>query len=326
MRLIFGICIGFSLWVTGATGQTWSDPNNQSRTPGYDRPKDDGRLDELTKSLNTLLDKGERERLADPWFLKELRELVARYHQPWSRTLLSDDFSARGTKPKQPWRIVSGEYRVDWRYGLRSIVRPTERSAAAAQPDTSSQNQQGDAVQQLFGALLNQALKGAQNRDQNTSGNKTASQVDQRASAEIQAAFPLSNSFSITGDLTVRPFDGADGARFGLGVYQGQKGAGYRLILANNASKGETRLRLIRVNGRGGVSVIDQVQVKFSFDPEDPTPLTWTRGTNGDMTVSIQGQAILQTSDRAFKDPFDGFFIRNRRGDIALRRIQIDGI
>ena len=76
MRRLTAICLAWALWATGAQAQTWSNPNE---SPAYGSPpsgagaKDDTRIQEFTKALQDLLDKGERERLADPWFLKDLR-------------------------------------------------------------------------------------------------------------------------------------------------------------------------------------------------------------------------------------------------------------
>lgn len=43
------------------------------------------------------------------------------------------------------------------------------------------------------------------------------------------------------------------------------------------------------------------------------------------MEVAIRGTSILRTTDRGFRDPFDGAIIRNRLGDIAVWRVEISG-
>lgn len=307
-----------------ARAQGWSNPDRtQYRDERRDGDAEESRLRELTGALNKMLDKGERERLADPWFLKDLRDLVGKYHRPWSVVLLRDDFSARGTAPQAPWRTVSGEFRVDWRYGLRSLALPQRRHAESPRTEGTEQTQQGDAVQQLFGALLNQALKGAQ-QDQASSSGRTQDRGD-GGTAEVLAPVAISNAFSIAAEVTLRPLRGAERNRFALGVYQGQSRAGYRLIVSSDLARAESRLRLLRVNGRGGASIIDQVDLNLRFDAETPAALLWTRTQAGDMQVAIDGKQVLQVSDRGFRDPFDGFLLRNRSGDLALRRIRIDG-
>lgn len=327
MRLIPLIILGLCLNLPSGNAQSWSNPDRTEYRQDRNTP-DDGRLGELTKAIQELLDKGERERLADPWFLKDLRDLVNRYHRPWSRTLLTDDFSARGTRPQAPWKIVNGEFRVDWRYGLRALVLPSRRSAASQPQAPSNQNQQGDAVQQLFGALLNQALKGAQqeNSANNSDNDRRSAGVGRDGIAEIAAPKALSNAFAITIGVTARPLSGSDGTRFSVGVYQGQNGAGYRVVALADGNEQQTRVRLLRINSRGGRSVIDEVVADFRLDPELPTILKWTRTPSGEMGVQVGEKQIMRTVDRGFKDPFDGFLLRVGSGDLALRHIRIDGI
>ena len=63
------------------------------------------RLQALIKELKSQLDRGERERLIDPWFLRDLRGTLRNYEWPWSKRLLADDFSGRGPAPDPPWRV-----------------------------------------------------------------------------------------------------------------------------------------------------------------------------------------------------------------------------
>ena len=95
---------------------------------------------------------------------------------------------------------------------------------------------------------------------------------------------------------------------------------GYESIIAGEDKSEQTFLRLIRVNGREGAAIVEKATVKFRFDPETLTTLLWTRHTNDEMEVTILGTSILRTSDRGFRDAFDGAIIRNRLGDIAVWR------
>ncbi|MEC8370357.1 MAG: hypothetical protein VXZ99_06020, partial [Pseudomonadota bacterium] len=86
-----------------------------------------------------------------------------------------------------------------------------------------------------------------------------------------------------------------------------------------------TVLGLIRVDGRGAAPIVEKATVKFRFDPETPTTLLWTRHPNDEMEVAIRGTSILRTSDRGFRNAFDCAIIRNRSGDITVRRVEISG-
>lgn len=321
MRILLIAAVAVSLMSANVAAQTWSNPDR--RDDGERRTaQEDTRLHELTKGLNELLDKGERQRLADPWFLKDLRDLVNRYHRPWSRMLLSDDFSARGPEPQAPWRVIRGEFRIDWRYGLRSIALPARRQATS-NASTGQQGAQGDAVQQLFGALLNQALKGAQQGEREQTASTAASTG---GLTEIAAPVSISNAFAIETEMTVRALTGSEPTRFSLGVYQGQNVAGYRVTFLQGDTRTKSQVRLLRLNGRGGAAIIDEIDTDIRFAPEAPMRMTWTRTKAGEMKVRIDKKPLIAVVDRGFRDPFDGFLLRNESGDLALRNIRIDGI
>ena len=51
--------------------------------------------------------------------------------------------------------------------------------------------------------------------------------------------------------------------------------------------------------------------------------IEWARSVTGSMTVSLDGTALIQTSDTRLRDPFDGFGITNLGGDYAVRSISV---
>ena len=56
-----------------------------------------------------------------------------------------------------------------------------------------------------------------------------------------------------------------------------------------------------------------------------PHTLQWSRDGRGTMKVSLDGKALMQVTDRRFKDPFDGLVVVNAAGDFALRRVVLNG-
>ena len=52
-----------------------------------------------------------------------------------------------------------------------------------------------------------------------------------------------------------------------------------------------------------------------------PKTVLFTRDDVGDMNVSIDGTVVLTANDRAFRDGFDGFIVRNGGGDYVLKSI-----
>ena len=119
--------------------------------------------------------------------------------------------------------------------------------------------------------------------------------------------------------------NGSGALLFELAVYQGRNRVGYEPIIAGEDKSEQTFLRLIRVNGREGAAILEKATVTLRFDPETPDTLFWTRHPNDEMEVAIRGTSILRTSDRGFRNAFDGAIIRNRSGDITVRQVEISG-
>ncbi len=94
------------LWAAPAQAQG-VEPGNQVQT--------------LVNELRAELDRAEKDRLADPWFLRDLRQILDRYDLPWQVRILHDDFSGQGPGPDAPWRVTAGEFLIDWRHGLRTV-------------------------------------------------------------------------------------------------------------------------------------------------------------------------------------------------------------
>lgn len=279
--------------------------------------RDTARLQELTRSLIELLDRGARERLADPWYLRDLRDLIERYHWPWGRILLSDDFSTRSPRPAAPWRILAGDFRLDWRYGLRSVVEPPRRWQRRSERQQSG----GDPIGQLFGQILRQALD--PNQQQQAA---RPDQARQREYAAIVAPIEIPNVFAVELALTARALRQDGRGRFAIGPYLGSEAeAGYRLVFSAGGQADEPSLQLMRLGHRGGRAMIDFAAKPVVLDPETPRTILWTRRQDGLMTVSVDGAEVIRIRDRGFRRPFEGLLILNRRGDYAIRQIRVDG-
>lgn len=292
------------------------------------QPTSNDTLDRLIDELNALLDKGERERLADPRYLRELRDSVGKYHYPWRRELLHDDFAGQGPTPGAPWRVTEGEFVVDWRYGLRSVVEPKAMPQAAPvqesqQPPAPSSTE--DATKALLGAILQGAIGSQQSRsepEQQSAPEPTPEPTPDKAI--VEAEVPITNAFALEIDLTARSLSVSAPQHLQLGPYQGrgETRAGYRLILNPQSTPG---VILLSISSSGGSAVIETYQGELGFADNQPHKLSWTRDTGGSMLVSLDGTDLLSTKDRRFQDPFDGLIVINGGGDYALREIKIEG-
>lgn len=314
-----------------ALSQTWSNPDAPSNSTQSNKatteqdPSNAGELAPFLEELNALLDRGEKERLADPWYLRELRELVAKYANPWNTLLFRDDFSSRSRVPKKPWRVTQGEFLIDWRYGMRSVVEPA--------PSQSNQRIQSSDPKDLARILLGTILSGSANQSSGTPQNQAPKGP---AFAAIQAETRLTNAFAIDLEISAQDLRDASSGRgangFEFGPYQGKNAAaGYRLSYtapnSNGASNEEKQgsLKLLRISQRRGVGVIEFGSKPVNFEDGEPHHVLWTRDLQGRTVVLVDGVTIIDTVDRSFRDPFDGLVYINRGGDYSVRQVAIAG-
>ena len=83
-----------------------------------------GALDALARELEALIDEAESARAADPRFLQDLRDMIAAHvaeAEP-REALIRDDFSDGDYTDDPGWEVVSGDFSVDRRLGLRTTI------------------------------------------------------------------------------------------------------------------------------------------------------------------------------------------------------------
>jgi len=276
------------------------------------QPTGQGQIEELIDELKIQLQRGERERLIDPWFLRDLRLTIGRYEYPWGKRLFSDDFSGRGPQPDPPWQVTAGEFLIDWRYGLRSVVKP-RRQAREERGATEE-----EAVGQLLGELLREAMRGKE--EQQRPADVTPAEPGFAAAI---APVMITNAFALRLEMTSRPVEGTVAPRFEMGPYQGKEASvGYRLVYTPGTTPS---LELISVSARGTVSTIELYGKPLELEDGQVHVIEWTRAVDGLMVIRVDGNEVMNVADRRFRDPFEGFAVVNSGGDYALRSITIDG-
>ena len=302
-------CFALAAIAVGATTSSWP-AGAQSNPAGGDK-----KLEALVKELKDELKRGERERLIDAWYLRDLRKILGRYANPWSTRLFSDNFSGRGLQPDPPWQVIAGEILIDWRYGLRTVV---ESHVQQRQKQSSDKDQ----MKQIFGQLLRQALTDKQG-DQ---GAQQPSSPSDPGFAVAIAPVRITNAFALRVELTSRVVHGVAEPRLEFGPYQGANAsAGYRLAYTPGATSRTPSLELLRLSSRGGFSTVEFYDKPVTLEDGNAHVIEWTRTGRGRMLVKIDGAEIMNVIDRSFRDPFDGVALVNSGGDYALRSITIDG-
>jgi hypothetical protein len=306
-------CLALAAMAVGAT--TWSGP----AAAEADAAGEGKQLRALIEELKAQFDRGERERLIDPWYLRDLRQVLGRYENPWTKRLLSDDFSGRGPQPDPPWRVTAGEFLIDWRYGLRSVIEPP--APVQAQPQQPKSDK--DPMKQLLGQLLQQGLQGQQAQQQEQ---QAAPPPGAPGFAAAIAPVKITNAFALRLELTSRSVQGLTEARFEFGPYQGANAsAGYRLAYSPGAAPGVPSLELLRLSSRGATSTVELYDQPLKLEDGKAHVIEWTRAPGGHMVVRVDGAEVMNVTDRSFRDAFDGVALVNSGGDYALRSIRIDG-
>jgi hypothetical protein len=283
------------------TYSTWKNPDVAAANAE--------KLEEVLIKLNTLIDKAEKAKAADPVFLQDLRNLVTEATGP-SYKLVFDDTFADGNFTAGPvWQVSAGEYWIEKGWGLRTSVDAAAAAKAQAQPKKVTGEQ---AAAALFGQLLNQAIGGKQQAQQ---------AAPPPAEAVIHTNAQISNSFT----MSVNVYTGSNQGDIEVAAFQGQfKGSatspGYRLKL-----NPQGRIELLRVSSRGttvigGTNELPQLHDKKFHN------LSWTRGSDGTMTISIDGTVLLSAADLGFKDAFAGVAIINKGGDYIFKHVRVDGV
>ena len=305
--VLFSLVLG----VSAAHAQQTVD-TDQTVSPG-----ESDRLEALIKELNTQLGRGERERLIDPWFLRDLRQTLAGYEWPWGKRLLSDDFSGRGPQPDPPWKVTKGEFLMDWRLGLRSVVKQRTRVRQSEQTRSSEKV----AVGQLFGQIFQEAFQ-VKPKEQK----REPERQSEPGYATVIAPVAITNAFAVRLEMTSRSLEDVSEPRFEFGLYQGKETlTGYRLAYMLGAKAGAPSIELVRLSPRGTVSTIELYEQPLKLEDGKTHVIIWTRDRRGRMVVKIDDNQVIDVTDRRFRDPFDGFTVVNGGGDYALRSLTIDG-
>jgi hypothetical protein len=55
----------------------------------------------------------------------------------------------------------------------------------------------------------------------------------------------------------------------------------------------------------------------------EPHTVVWTRGGDGAMKVTVDGETVIQVTDRGFSDPFAGLVVHNSGGDYGFDSLVI---
>lgn len=277
----------------------WSNPS----APAQPAPRSDRSVDRLVKKLNKLIDEAEAARAADPRFLADLRALTRRHAWPWRKRIVSDDFSDGDYLRNPAWRATGGGFHVSSYGGLRTRFVTTAATV-------SREDEQQDVRGALLGSILDQMTR----RDRQTAS--PAPRVHGPSRLTLAATIP--NAFAVEFSIATTA---RRGGRIEFGVTQSRQLHGYRIAYNPGSSQPIELLRL----GSRGVAVLETVRRPLELADGKLHTIQMTRDRAGEMTVRVDGRAVIRIVDQAFRSRFEGVVMVNKGGDYTIRSISVDG-
>lgn len=262
---------------------------------------DNATTQKLVNELKKLTDQAERDRSGSYHLIDQLRDLTARYDQPWDRRVLFDDFRDGDFLHNPVWHNNSDDFWVTRSIGLR-----TELNSQAVQPQTQHDTSPEAAI---IGMILGT----------NRQHNQVQQTAPRHVRADLSTAISISNAFSMTMNISAMGRGNQSGS-FEFGPYQGQNmESGYRLMYQAGT---RPALKLLRYRHNTS-AVIDIYDAGNLLEDGNMHKLNWQRSIDGLMTVSLDGRRLIQVRDRSYRDPFNGLVMTNRGGDYGIRSVSV---
>ena len=289
-------------------------------------------LEALARELEALIDEAENARAADPRFLQDLRDKIAAHVADAAprEALIRDDFSDGDYTDDPRWDVVSGDFSVDSRLGLRTTIPLSGADTETMRLSLDTILETKDELLDKGGELLD---KGKDTVGDLISGEKSFGDLlggddeeevkedtglDGPEPAEIVLEADIPNAFAL--ELEMLSGIAHKDAQFEIDLFQGRGGAsGYRLSYLAGDDPG---LLLSRF-GRRGAEVIGEHDDALTLEDGQSHMVVLVRESDGTMTATVDGSKLIRVKSSALEDPFGGVSLVNGGGDYAIRSIAI---
>ncbi len=287
-------------------------------------------LQRLIEDIRELLDRAEQERSADPWLIRDMRAVLDEYDWPWTKDIYAVDFTRAADGLPRPWRVMTGTFTVDRTLGLRTLVPRQEPQAAAQeqpQQEAEQPRERGERMRDLLGRMLEEAVRPEGEQAESQQQQQQGRQASREEPAQGRATAPLdiTNAFALRVEFSVRAVSGTGGG-FAIGPYQGEAGeAGYRLIYHPEPRGKDAAFELVKRSPRGTESTVEFHKGEVAVEDGASHAILWTRDRDGRMQIDLDGQTLIEATDRGFADPFRGLVMVNTGGDYAVRSLVVKG-
>ena len=290
-------------------------------------------LEALARELEALIDEAEDARAADPRFLQDLRDKIAAHVADAAprEALIRDDFTDGDYTDDPRWEVVSGDFSVDRRLGLRTTIPLSGADTETMRLSLDTIRDKGDELLDKGSELLD---KGKDTVSDLISGEKTFGDLlggdDEEAKedtgpigpepAEIVLEAEIPNAFAL--EVEIMSGIAHKDAQFEIDLFQGRAGtSGYRLSYMPGDDPG---LLLSRF-GRRSAEVIGEHDDALALEDGQSHTVALVREGDGTMTATVDGTELIRVKSSALEDPFGGVSLVNGGGDYAIRSVAVYG-
>jgi hypothetical protein len=261
-------------------------------------------LTDLLSELEKKIEKADERMVAHPKFLEELRALVQRYQSKLREVFLSEDFSDGDYKRNPTWVVDSGTFTISTsRRLLSEIVAERPTSTSSSKEESSP-----------LGGLIKDIIRSTVETDEDESPTPTAGEARIHTLSRIGPAFEV--------DLTM--VSRSSGGSMEVVLLGGDPPAPqYRMVYQSPASA-DRPIQIVRERGTKSY-LIEEATHYPSLDDGSPHRILWTRDSQGNMRVRVDGKAVLSTVEVFYRNAFAGLALVNEGGTYEWGPIRVFG-
>lgn len=279
-------------------------------------PAADPRVQAMVEELRRLADKAEATESADPALLESLRELAARYDQPFAHQIVRDTFQDGTFRSDPSWHVLSG----DWQAVAGSVVSPPAGPALATPPpeaDAEALKEKLDTVTRLVDRMRSLAEPEADAEA------PVAPPVLPAPAETARLALPVQipSVFRLRTLLTLEDEPGRHAAALLMReTADGRTRDGYRLSITAFATR--SRLTLERLSALGG-QMLGSAILDESLATGEVYTVALERRRDGMMSVMLNGETLVTAFDRRSPPALDQLVLEREAGRLIVSEVTL---